>query len=120
VYVLGLVMEWITEAGGVAAVEKMNAAKAKAIYDAIDGSGGYYACPVERASRSQMNVVFRIAGGDEAVEKKFASEATAAGLIGLAGHRSVGGMRASIYNAVTLEAVEGLTQFMREFQKKNG
>lgn len=120
VYVLGLVMDWITEQGGVTGVEKTNAAKAKALYDAIDGSGGYYACPVEKASRSKMNVVFRIAGGDEAMEKKFAAEATAAGLIGLAGHRSVGGMRASIYNAVTLEAVEGLTQYMKEFQKKNG
>jgi len=120
VYVLGLVMDWITEQGGVTAIEKTNAAKAKLLYDAMDASGGYYACPVEKASRSKMNVVFRVAGGDEAIEKKFAADATAAGLIGLAGHRSVGGMRASIYNAVTLEAVEALTRFMKEFQKAKG
>jgi len=120
VYVLGLVMDWIGEQGGVAGVEKTNSAKAKLLYGAIDSSAGYYVCPVEPSSRSKMNVVFRIAGGNEAIEKKFASEATAASLIGLAGHRSVGGMRASTYNAVTLEAVEGLVQFMKEFQKRNG
>ena len=67
-----------------------------------------------------MNVVFRIAGGDEAVEKQFVKEATAAGLIGLAGHRSVGGIRASLYNAVTLDAVEALVSFMREFERARG
>jgi phosphoserine aminotransferase len=67
-----------------------------------------------------MNVVFRVAGGDEAVEKKFAKEAEAAGLIGVKGHRSVGGMRASLYNAVALEAVDALVSFMREFERKNG
>ena len=67
-----------------------------------------------------MNVVFRVAGGDEAIEKKFAKEAEAAGLIGIKGHRSVGGMRASIYNAVPVEAVEALVSFMREFERKNG
>ena len=120
VYVLGLVMDWITEQGGVTAVEKTNDAKAKTLYGAMDASGGYYACPVEKPSRSKMNVVFRIAGGNEEIEKRFAAEATAAGLIGLAGHRSVGGMRASTYNAVPLAAVEALTKFMAEFQKKNG
>lgn len=120
VYVLGLVMDWITEQGGVTAVEKTNTAKAAQLYQAIDSSGGYYACPVEKASRSKMNVVFRIAGENEAMEKKFAADATAAGLIGLAGHRSVGGMRASLYNAVPIEAVEALARFMKEFQKANG
>jgi len=120
VYVLALVMDWITGQGGVTAVEKANAAKAALLYGAIDSSGGYYACPVEKPSRSKMNVVFRIAGGDEAAEKKFAADATSAGLIGLAGHRSVGGMRASIYNAVPLAAVEALTRFMADFQKQNG
>ncbi len=119
VYVLGLVAEWMEGLGGVAGIEKRNQAKAKLLYDALE-AGGFYSCPVEQASRSKMNVVFRVAGGDEAIEKKFTQEATAAGLIGLAGHRSVGGMRASLYNAVPLEAVEALTAFLREFQRTRG
>ena len=67
-----------------------------------------------------MNVVFRVAGGDDAVEKKFVKESEAAGIVGVKGHRAVGGMRASIYNAVTLEAVEALVSFMQEFERKNG
>src|SRR5438445_267327 len=90
IYVLGLVMEWIAAEGGLGAIEKRNEAKAKLIYDAID-AGGFYSCPVEKASRSRMNVVFRIAGGNEAIEKKFAEQAVAAGLVGTPGHRSVGG-----------------------------
>jgi len=120
VYIVGLVLEWIDSNGGVTAIEKRNEAKAKLLYDAIDGSGGYYNCPVEKGDRSKMNVVFRVAGGDEAAEKKFAKEAEAAGLIGIKGHRSVGGMRASIYNAVPAEAVESFVSFMREFERKKG
>jgi phosphoserine aminotransferase len=120
VYIVGVVLEWVAEQGGLAAVEKRNEAKAKLLYDAIDSSGGYYACPVEKASRSRMNVVYRIAGGNEDVEKQFAKDAAAAGLVGLPGHRSVGGMRASLYNAVTLEAVQALVSFMREFQRTHG
>jgi phosphoserine aminotransferase len=120
IYVLGLVMEWIAAEGGLSALEKRNEAKAKLLYDAIDNSDGYYVCPVEKSSRSRMNVVFRVAAGDEAKEKKFAKEAEAAGIVGTPGHRSVGGMRASLYNAVTPEAVQALTQFMREFQRANG
>ncbi len=119
VYIVGLVLEWIEAQGGAAAMEKRNEAKANLLYGAIDASG-YYSCPVEKASRSKMNVVFRVAGGDEAIEKEFARGATAAGLVGLAGHRSVGGMRASIYNAVTIEAVETLAQFMAEFERRRG
>ncbi len=119
IYVLGLVMEWIEAEGGISAIDKRNEAKAKLLYDTID-EGGYYSCPVEKASRSRMNVVFRVAGGDEAIEKKFAQEAAAAGFVGTAGHRSVGGMRVSLYNAVTLEAVQALTSFMREFQRIRG
>ncbi|MBZ5538911.1 MAG: 3-phosphoserine/phosphohydroxythreonine transaminase [Acidobacteriia bacterium] len=119
VYIIGLVTEWIEAQGGLAGMEKRNAAKAKLLYDALD-AGSFYTCPVEKASRSKMNVVFRVAGGNEALEKQFAQEATAAGLIGLAGHRSVGGMRASLYNAVSLEAVEALVGFMREFQRTRG
>jgi phosphoserine aminotransferase len=120
VYVIGLVMDWIEAEGGVAAIEKRNDAKAKLIYDAIDSSGGYYTCPVEKSSRSKMNVVFRVAGGDEPVEKRFAEEAAAAGIVGITGHRSVGGMRVSLYNAVTLEAVEALISFLREFRRTRG
>src|SRR6202171_3806542 len=119
VYVVGLVLEWIESAGGVPAIEKRNEAKAKLLYDTLDNRG-YYSCPVEKASRSLMNVVFRVAGGDEAIEKQFAKEAAAAGLVGTPGHRSVGGMRVSLYNAVTLEAVETLVSFMCEFHRTRG
>jgi phosphoserine aminotransferase len=120
VYVVGLVLEWIESLGGVPAIQKRNEAKAKTLYDTIETSSGFYHCPVETNSRSKMNVVFRVAGGDEAIEKQFAKEAAAAGLAGTPGHRSVGGMRVSLYNAVTLEAVEALTSFMREFQRTRG
>jgi phosphoserine aminotransferase len=120
IYALGLVLEWVDSQGGVAGIEKRNAAKATRLYEAIDGSGGYYTCPVDKGSRSKMNVVFRVGGGDEAVEKKFAKEAEAAGLIGVKGHRSVGGMRASLYNAVGIEAVDELVSFMKEFQRTSG
>jgi phosphoserine aminotransferase len=120
IYVLGLVMDWITAEGGVTAIEKRNEAKAKLLYHTIDSSAGYYVCPVEKSSRSRMNVVFRVAGADETKEKKFAKEAEAAGMVGTPGHRSVGGMRVSLYNAVTLDAVQALVQFMREFHRANG
>jgi len=119
VYILGLVLDWIESEGGLAGIEKRNEAKAKRLYEAID-AGAYYKCPVEVDSRSRMNVVFRVAGGDEAIEKKFAKEAEAARLIGVKGHRSVGGMRASLYNAVGLDAVDALVSFMKEFERKNG
>jgi phosphoserine aminotransferase len=120
VYIVGLMVEWIEAEGGLTGIAKRNDAKAAKLYAAIDGSGGYYRCPVEKTSRSKMNVVFRVAGGDEAIEKKFAQEAEAAALIGVKGHRSVGGMRVSLYNAVTPEAVDTLLSFMSEFQRKNG
>ncbi len=120
VYVIGLVLEWIESQGGVRGIEKRNAGKAKLLYDTIENSGGFYRSPVEKSSRSNMNVVFRIKGGDEALEKQFGKEAAAAGLIGTPGHRSVGGLRVSLYNAVTLEAVEVLTTFMREFHRTRG
>jgi phosphoserine aminotransferase len=120
VYIVGLVMEWIDAEGGITAIGKSNNAKAKLLYDTLEASNGFYRCPVEISSRSKMNVVFRVAGGDGAIEKQFGKEAAAAGLVGTPGHRSVGGMRVSLYNAVTLEAVEALTSFMREFQRKQG
>jgi phosphoserine aminotransferase len=119
VYIVGLVLEWVAAEGGVAAAEKRNEAKANLLYDTID-AGTFYSCPVEKYSRSKMNVVFRVAGGDEAMEKKFAQAAAAAHITGVTGHRSVGGMRVSLYNAVTMNAVEALVSFMREFQRTQG
>jgi phosphoserine aminotransferase len=119
VYMVGLVLAWIESEGGLAGIQKRNQAKAQRLYDLIDASP-YYSCPVERASRSKMNVVFRVAGGDEAVEKKFVAQSEAAGIIGVKGHRAVGGMRVSLYNAVTMEAVETLASFLEEFERRNG
>jgi phosphoserine aminotransferase len=119
VYVVGLMLEWIEAVGGVAAIEKRNDAKANLLYHTIDASQ-YYRCPVEKDSRSKMNAIFRVAGGDETIESKFAKEAQSAGLVGVKGHRLVGGMRISLYNAVSMEAVETLVGFMREFERKNG
>jgi phosphoserine aminotransferase len=118
VYVLGLVMQWIEGTGGLAGMADHNSRKAKAAYDAIDKSGGFYRGHAEPASRSQMNVTFRLA--NEALEKQFVAEAQAAGMIGLAGHRSVGGIRASLYNAVSQEACAALASFMADFAKRNG
>ena len=117
---MGLVLEWIESLGGVAGIQKRNEAKAELLYDTMGASGGFYRCPVADDSRSKMNVVFRVANGDEAVEKQFAKEAASAGLVGTPGHRSVGGMRISLYNAVPLEAVAALTAFLREFQRARG
>jgi phosphoserine aminotransferase len=104
--------------GGLEAIGKRNAEKAKLLYDAIDGSGGYYRPHAKPGSRSNMNVTFRLPS--EELEKRFVSDATRNGLDGLKGHRSVGGIRASIYNAFPREGVEALVAFMGEFQQKNG
>ncbi len=119
IYICGLVLDWIEAEGGLPAIEKRNDEKAQILYDAIDASGLFYG-PVEKSSRSRMNVVFRVKGDNEDLEKKFASEAGAAGLAGLKGHRSVGGLRASIYNAHPVEGVRALVDFMKEFERKNG
>jgi phosphoserine aminotransferase len=119
VYIVGLVLEWVAAEGGVAAVEKRNDEKARLLYETIDANG-FYSCPVAKDSRSKMNVVFRVAGGDEAIEKKFAQAAAAANIVGITGHRSVGGMRVSLYNAVTMNAVEALVSFMNEFRRTQG
>jgi len=125
IYILSLVTEWLAGEGGLPGIQKRNEAKAKLLYDTIEESGGFYTCPVEKSSRSLMNVVFRVGGtsnqiGDESLEKDFGRRAAAANLIGTPGHRSVGGMRISLYNAVDLDAVEALTQFMREFHRTRG
>jgi phosphoserine aminotransferase len=120
IYIIGLVLEWIEKEGGVAGIEKRNDAKAKLLYETIESSGGFYSCPVAKSDRSKMNGVFRVAGGDEAKEKTFGAEAAAHGLVGTPGHRSVGGMRVSLYNAVEPAAVESLVSFMREFRRTHG
>ena len=114
IYMLGKVLRWMRDQGGVAAMERQAEEKAAMLYDAIDGSGGYYRCPVDTGSRSVMNVVFRLP--NEELEKTFLSEADAAALLNLKGHRSVGGIRASIYNAMPSEGVEALSTFMSDFQ----
>lgn len=117
IYIMRLVMTWLLKDGGLEAVEKVNRRKAEKLYGEIDRSG-FYRGHADKDSRSLMNVTFRLA--NEELDKKFAKEATAAGLDGLKGHRSVGGMRASIYNAFPEAGVDALVQFMREFEKKNG
>ena len=116
IYIAKLVLEWIDGLGGLAEMQKRNQRKAKLLYDYLD-SQNYYVAPVEKESRSMMNVTF--VTGDEALDKKFAAEAAKEGLINLKGHRSVGGMRASIYNAMPYEGVEKLVAFMRKFAKEN-
>jgi phosphoserine aminotransferase len=118
IYIISLVCEWLREQGGVAAMEKLNEEKAAILYDAIDSSDGYYTGHADRNARSLMNVTFRLPNED--LEKKFCSEATAIGLDGLKGHRSVGGVRASIYNAFPREGVEALVNFMQDFMQKVG
>jgi phosphoserine aminotransferase len=117
IYMVKLVCEWLESQGGVPAMQKVNQQKAAALYDVLDSSG-FWRCPVERESRSIMNIVWRLPS--EALEEQFVSQAKKEKLIGLKGHRSVGGIRASLYNAVSLESVQALTNFMKEFEKKNG
>ena len=117
IYVMRLVMTWLLKNGGLEAVEVANRKKAETLYAEIDRTG-FYRGHAAKDSRSRMNVTFRLPSED--LEKKFAKEATAAGLDGLKGHRSVGGMRASIYNAFPEAGVQALVDFMREFERKNG
>lgn len=117
VYLLGLVMEWAKEQGGVAEISAKNAVKARLVYQTIDESQGFYNGYVNSNSRSTMNVTFRLQ--DEDLEKLFLTEAKSAGLIGLGGHRSVGGCRASLYNAVALEDCQRLVEFMKSFQAQH-
>ena len=118
VYIVGLVLKWIKSIGGLAEIQRRNQAKAKLVYQAIDESGGFYRGHATPESRSLMNVTFRLP--TEPLEEQFASEAKSRDLIGLKGHRSVGGLRASLYNALSIEAAQALTHFMKEFQQKNG
>jgi phosphoserine aminotransferase len=118
VYMIRLTMTWLLAEGGLESMGRHNAEKAALLYDALDASGGFYRPHAKPGSRSAMNVTFRLPS--EELEKRFVSEARAAGLEGLAGHRSVGGIRASIYNAFPKRGVEVLVSFLREFQRANG
>jgi phosphoserine aminotransferase len=118
VYLLTLVLQWIEEIGGLAAVAARNQAKAAAVYGAIDASGGFYRGHAEPTARSLMNVTFQLLS--EELEQQFVAEAAAEGMVGLAGHRSVGGVRASLYNALEVEAASALAAFMEEFMRRNG
>jgi phosphoserine aminotransferase len=116
-YLAGLVFQWLREQGGLAAMEVVNRRKAEKLYAAIDASD-FYANPVELPSRSLMNVPFTLA--DDGLDKQFLAESEQAGLLNLKGHRSVGGMRASIYNAVSEAAVDALIAFMQDFEQRKG
>ena len=118
VYIIRLVMKWLLDQGGLPAIGKRNEEKAGLLYDAIDSSGGFYRPHAVPESRSRMNVTFRLPSEEK--EKQFVSEATKAGLDGLKGHRSVGGIRASLYNALPKEAVDALVAFMKDFARRNG
>ena len=118
VYITSLVLRWLRDMGGLPEIARRNEAKAAAIYDAIDASDGFYRGHAEPESRSLMNVTFRLPA--EELEKAFLRGAAEQGFIGLAGHRSVGGIRASIYNAVPLEGAAALAGYMREFLRTNG
>ncbi|XP_068664074.1 phosphoserine aminotransferase 2, chloroplastic-like [Aristolochia californica] len=117
IYMCGLVFEDLLEQGGLEAVEKKNSKKASILYDTIEGSGGFYRCPVEKSVRSLMNVPFTLEKSD--LEAEFIKEAGKEGMVQLKGHRSVGGVRASIYNAMPLAGVEKLIAFMKDFQAKH-
>jgi len=117
IYTIGLVLKWLRAQGGVSAIADLNCKKAALIYDAIDATN-FYSGHAQVSSRSTMNVTFNLPSPE--LEAKFTEEATAQGLAGLKGHRSIGGIRASIYNAFPYEGVEKLVSFMRNFEKQNG
>ncbi len=118
VYIAGLVFEWLLAQGGLKGIEQRNVAKAKLLYDYLDGSSGFYFNPVRKEDRSRMNIPFKLR--DESLDGAFVKGAQARGLLQLKGHRSVGGMRASIYNAMPIEGVQALVDYMREFERSNG
>ena len=118
IYMTGKVLKWMKKKGGLAVIECEAEAKAAKLYDVIDASAGFYRCPVDIASRSQMNVVFRLP--DETLEAAFLTDAADRDLLNLKGHRSVGGCRASIYNALPMDSVAVLAEFMTEFHRAHG
>jgi phosphoserine aminotransferase len=116
-YLAGLTLQWLKEQRGLAAMEQRNREKADLLYEAIDSSSGYYRNPVEPSARSRMNVPFTL--HDPALDAVFLKESEAAGLLALKGHRSVGGMRASLYNAMPIDGVRALAEFMRDFTQRH-
>lgn len=117
IYMVNKTLHWIKDQGGVEAIQRNNEAKAKVIYDAIDNSNGFYKGHAEPGSRSNMNITFNLATPE--MEKDFVSKGKAAGFVGINGHRSVGGCRASAYNAVPMEACVALAEFMKQYQAEN-
>jgi phosphoserine aminotransferase len=117
IYMMRLILDWVKSEGGLAEMEKRALARSRAIYETIDASEDWYRCPVDRASRSRMNVCFRLP--TEELEQKFIAEALEGDFSGLKGHRSVGGCRASMYNAMPVEGAERLAEFMLKFKKDN-
>jgi phosphoserine aminotransferase len=117
-YVAGLTFQWLQEQGGLTVMAERNRAKAELLYRVIDGSSGYYGNPIAPSSRSRMNVRFTL--HDSTLDAAFLKESEAAGLLALKGHKALGGMRASLYNAVPLEAVQALTSFMQDFTQRHG
>ncbi|CAJ0946513.1 unnamed protein product, partial [Mesorhabditis belari] len=120
IYITNLVLKWIKEKGGAERFAQMNQEKASLIYSIIDDSNDFFYCPIDKEHRSLMNIPFRIGGsnGDDKLEKEFLVRATEKKMIGLKGHRSVGGIRASLYNAITLDETKELAELMKEFQKE--
>lgn len=119
IYIINLIMKWIKEKGGIEAINRLNIEKANLLYDAIDNSDGFYVGHAQKDSRSLMNVSFNIKDKDGVLESKLVEETLKAGMIGLKGHRSIGGLRASIYNAMTLDGVKELVKLMNRFAKEN-
>ncbi|HEY9055191.1 MAG TPA: 3-phosphoserine/phosphohydroxythreonine transaminase [Rectinemataceae bacterium] len=117
IYILNLTLKWLENLGGLEAMASINEEKGRIVYGAIDGSDGYYRCPVAKGSRSRMNVVFRLR--DEALEDIFVKEAKAAGIVGVKGHRSTGGIRFSMYNANLVESAKTAAGFMEDFRRKH-
>lgn len=118
IYLMRNTLEWLKSQGGVAGIEARNRKKAQIIYDAVDASGGFYRCPVDPSCRSIMNVVFRLPSPE--LDDAFVKESETAGMVGLKGHRAVGGIRASIYNAAEIAWSEALASFMKDFAKRRG
>ena len=118
IYLLNLTMEWIKKQGGIKAIKSINQTKADILYKAIDESNGFYVGHAQKESRSLMNVSFNIKGKNQELEAKLIKKTEEAGMIGLKGHRSTGGLRASIYNGVPLEAVEALVALLKEFAQE--
>lgn len=118
---IGKVFKWIKANGGIDAMEQSSAKKSKLLYDIIDNSKGFYSCPIDQGFQSRTNVVFRVGGptGNDALEKEFLKGAEQQGMVQLKGHRSVGGIRASLYNAVTLQDTTTLAEYMTEFLAKH-